>query len=116
MAKFYSKLTDDLCAFIAQQYIFFTATAPVKLFNLKFVPCKLLVAMQYPSMCLKENETNSFVGLLIKEKREFASTGTKRIEPVLMVSLRAYLQKANRHIVIFNYMKYLLSPRNALIN
>jgi hypothetical protein len=29
MAKFYPKLTDDLCAFIAQQHIFFTATAPL---------------------------------------------------------------------------------------
>ena len=28
MAKFYPKLTDDLCAFIAKQHIFFTATAP----------------------------------------------------------------------------------------
>lgn len=29
MSKFYPKLTDDLCAFMAKQHIFFTATAPL---------------------------------------------------------------------------------------
>ena len=28
MARFYPQLNDDLCAFIAQQHVFFTATAP----------------------------------------------------------------------------------------